>query len=90
MGVTMAFERDVRKFNGQHKKNKKLLVQTLSSFIFELWTLVQVRKCDKNNVMSRLDPGDTPCAQKNVLQVIQGGTYMPSATVLPTGHRDQE
>jgi hypothetical protein len=80
MGLTMSFERDVQKSNGQHNKIKKLLVQTLNSFIFELWTLLQVQKCNKNNGMSILALGDRPRTQKNVLQVAQGGT-MPSATV---------
>jgi hypothetical protein len=87
MGLTMSFERDVRKSNGQQKKIKKLQVQTLSSFIFELWTLLQVQKCNKNNVMSIPALGDRPHTQKNVLQVARGGN-MPSATVHLTRLKD--
>jgi hypothetical protein len=51
------------------------MVQTLSSFIFELWTLAQVQKCDKNNEMSILAPGDRPCAQKTVFPGGTGWNY---------------
>ena len=57
MGLSMGLERFVQNPDDEQKGKIELATHMLSGYIFELYTCMQIQKCNKNMCIHTLAPG---------------------------------